>query len=70
MKSMDHDTCVVRYVGYGNEEEVYLSELLPSEGKFARQRQTEQAKRENVSKVPNMSMSGQCARTVRLLQEE
>ncbi|KAH7967152.1 hypothetical protein HPB49_023152 [Dermacentor silvarum] len=47
VKSVDHDTCVVRYVGYGNEEEVYLSELLPSEGKFARQRQTEQAKREN-----------------------
>ncbi|KAH6938674.1 hypothetical protein HPB50_011699 [Hyalomma asiaticum] len=52
VKSVDHDMCVIRYIGYGNEEEVYLSELLPSEGKFARQRQNEQAKRENAHGSP------------------
>ncbi|KAH9370947.1 hypothetical protein HPB48_012250 [Haemaphysalis longicornis] len=52
VKSVDHDTCVIRYIGYGNEEEVYLSELLPSEGKAARQRQTDQAKRENKHSIP------------------
>lgn len=52
VKSVDHDTCVVRYIGYGNEEEVYLTELLSSEGKAARQRQTDQAKRENAQGSP------------------
>lgn len=52
VKSVDHDTCVIRYFGYGNEEEVYLSELLPSEGRIARQRQTELAKRENAHGCP------------------
>ncbi|EEC10357.1 survival motor neuron protein, putative, partial [Ixodes scapularis] len=34
IKFVDQEACTVRYIGYGNEEEVYLSELLPSEGKF------------------------------------
>lgn len=52
VKSIDHDTCVVRYIGYGNEEEVYLSDLFQSEGKLARQRQTDQANRENAHGSP------------------
>ncbi|CAN8021183.1 unnamed protein product [Ixodes persulcatus] len=52
IKCVDQEACTVRYIGYGNEEEVYLSELLPSEGKFARQRQTDQARRENATSSP------------------
>lgn len=52
IKFVDQEACTVRYIGYGNEEEVYLSELLPSEGKFARQRQTDQARRENATSSP------------------
>lgn len=46
IKSIDHDTCIIRYTGYGNEEEVFLSDLLPSEGREARRQQQEQARRE------------------------
>ncbi|XP_064454873.1 survival motor neuron protein 1-like isoform X2 [Ornithodoros turicata] len=47
IKSVDHDTCVVRYIGYGNEEEVSMCDLLPSEGKQVRLRQKEQAELQN-----------------------
>ncbi|XP_071449869.1 survival motor neuron protein isoform X2 [Hetaerina americana] len=40
-------TCWVKYIGYDNQEEVYLDGILPSEGRLARQAQEEQAVIEN-----------------------
>lgn len=41
--------CIVKYVGYENEEKVSLKALMPSEGEAARFRQIQQATNENVS---------------------
>lgn len=41
----DASTCVLRYLGYENEQEVLLADLLPSWGKKARREQILQAKR-------------------------
>ncbi|XP_046400759.1 survival motor neuron protein isoform X2 [Ischnura elegans] len=42
-------TCVVEYIGYGNQEEVHLDNLLHSEGRSARKSQEEQAVAENMN---------------------
>ncbi|XP_071449868.1 survival motor neuron protein 1 isoform X1 [Hetaerina americana] len=44
-------TCWVKYIGYDNQEEVYLDGILPSEGRLARQAQEEQAVIENFHEV-------------------
>ncbi|XP_046400758.1 survival motor neuron protein 1 isoform X1 [Ischnura elegans] len=44
-------TCVVEYIGYGNQEEVHLDNLLHSEGRSARKSQEEQAVAENMNEV-------------------
>lgn len=61
IKLIDHETCTVRYIGYNNEEDVYLSELLPSEGKFARQRQTDEARRDDAASSPTPPSEGERA---------
>lgn len=45
IKSIKGDTnlCIVKYVGYGNEEEIPIPQLMPSEGAEARSMQEEEA---------------------------
>ncbi|KAH8286916.1 hypothetical protein KR018_009047 [Drosophila ironensis] len=45
-------TCVIRYLGYGNEQQVPLGELLPSWGRQARREQFMYAKEDEKETVP------------------
>ncbi|RWS09467.1 survival motor neuron protein-like isoform X1 [Dinothrombium tinctorium] len=40
----DRGTCIVRYIGYGNEEEQLLTDLMPSKGKSSRKIQEKAAR--------------------------
>lgn len=48
-----NETCIVQYIGYGNEEEKLLSELRPSLGKIARKKQIAASNAEVVSESEN-----------------
>ncbi|KAJ8714418.1 hypothetical protein PYW07_002643 [Mythimna separata] len=45
-KLIDNEECIVRYLGYDNQELVHLDALMPSHGKEARARQIVEAKAE------------------------
>ncbi|KAJ8718328.1 hypothetical protein PYW08_002565 [Mythimna loreyi] len=47
-KLIDNEECIVRYLGYENQELVPLEALMPSQGKEARTRQIMEAKAEQV----------------------
>ncbi|XP_018792253.1 PREDICTED: survival motor neuron protein [Bactrocera latifrons] len=57
-KDGSNDTCLVKYIGYDNEEIVHLKDLLPSWGKKARRLQFQQAnarERKDIGSTVNSS---------------
>ncbi|KAG8232321.1 hypothetical protein J437_LFUL009420 [Ladona fulva] len=44
-------TCIVRYIGYGNEENVYMDALLPTCGRSARKAQEDRAMEEQLFEI-------------------
>lgn len=50
----DDNTCVVRYLGYGNEEEQSLDDLIPNDSSSRKQRRSDSVSFSEVNKIWNM----------------
>lgn len=63
--NQDSETCILRYIGYGNEQEMALSNLIPSWGKKARRLQYAMAKMsKDTDHISNNQNCGKASKSI------